>query len=160
MIILTDSDAAGFQIRHFLSNTLGKDAKLTHVYIPALYGKERRKRAPSAEGLLGVEGMDEEMLAAAFARAGVGFARCDTPGSLNKADLLEAKLIGVRDAAQRRRLLAASLSLPPRLSSETLLRLLNTFLTRDAFFDLINDLNRQESAALESPHDALPPTEK
>jgi ribonuclease M5 len=159
LIILTDSDAAGFQIRHFLNNALGKDAKLTHVYIPALNGKERRKRTPSAEGLLGVEGMDEEKLAAAFARAGVGFAQCDAPGSLNKADLLEARLIGVRDAAQRRRRLAASLSLPPRLSSETLLRLLNTFLTRNAFFDLIKDLNWQEFAASKSPHDALSPTE-
>ena len=141
LIILTDSDAAGFRIRHFLSNALGQHAKLTHVYIPAVSGVEGRKRFASSEGLLGVEGMSEDVLACAFARAGVDCTRPPTPNNITKADLYDACLIGAPDAALRRRALASSLSLPPRLSAGVLLQLLNTFCTRDEFFVLVNSLH-------------------
>ena len=146
LIILTDSDAAGFRIRHFLSDALGQHAKLTHVYIPAVSGVEGRKRVASSEGLLGVEGMSEDALACAFTRAGVDCARPPTPNNITKADLYDACLIGAPDAALRRRTLAASLSLPPRLSAGVLLQLLNTCCTRDEFFGLVNELNARSSA--------------
>jgi len=133
LIILTDSDAAGFRIRHFLKGALGPEAKLTHVYIPAVAGKERRKAAPSAEGLLGVEGMDEATLREAFLRAGVACEAAPPDARLTRADLYEAGLIGAPDSAARRRSLCEALRLPPRLSAKTLLDLLNTLTTPEEF---------------------------
>lgn len=65
IIILTDSDTAGFRIRNYLKGAV-HDGKLFHVYIPDIYGKERRKLKPSAEGKLGVEGIDKNALLAAL----------------------------------------------------------------------------------------------
>ena len=69
IILLTDSDAAGFRIRGYLSGAVPPE-RITHVYIPDLFGKERRKNRPSAEGKLGVEGVPTKLLLEAFARAG------------------------------------------------------------------------------------------
>ena len=71
LAVLTDSDAAGFQIRGFIRNICGKE-KIVDVYIPDLYGKEKRKQHPSKEGKLGVEGIPEQLLQKAFEEAGVG----------------------------------------------------------------------------------------
>ena len=64
LIVLTDSDAAGRLIRGHIESIVGKDADVVHLYIPKVRGKERRKTAPSKEGLLGVEGMEDEVLLA------------------------------------------------------------------------------------------------
>ena len=74
LAVLTDSDAAGFQIRGFIRNICGKE-KIVDVYIPDLYGKEKRKQHPSKEGKLGVEGIPEQLLQKAFEEAGVGCSR-------------------------------------------------------------------------------------
>ena len=68
IILLTDSDHAGFMIRHYISSGIPKD-RITNVYIPDVYGKEKRKSAPSKEGKLGVEGMTAETIIAALERA-------------------------------------------------------------------------------------------
>lgn len=133
LIILTDSDAAGFRIRNHLKNALGPSAKLTQVYIPAVPGVERRKEAPSAEGLLGVEGMTRELLLEAFRRAGCDCEETAESAGLTRADLLDAGLLGAPNAASRRRALLLRLGLPPRLSSGVMLDLLNTLLTREEF---------------------------
>ena len=69
LIILTDSDGAGFVIRNFLKGAIPPE-QVKHAYVPDIYGKERRKRAPGKEGKLGVEGMDPEVLRQALLRAG------------------------------------------------------------------------------------------
>ena len=135
LIILTDSDRAGFQIRSYLKNALGQDARLTHVYIPAAPGKEKRKRTPGREGLLGVEGMPQDVLEAAFRRAGVGCERIERRSDITRSDLYDAGLTGKPDSAERRRRLLESLGLPPRISTGTMLELLNTLLTREEFLD-------------------------
>ena len=71
LIVLTDSDSAGFLIRNFLKSSV-PEKYITQVYIPDIYGKERRKDQPSAEGKLGVEGIPDEVLVECFRRAGVG----------------------------------------------------------------------------------------
>lgn len=136
VILLTDSDSAGFKIRNYLKNVLGKSAKITDVYIPAVSGVEKRKAAPSAEGLLGVEGIDTETLLFAFKRAGVGCETVNQKSSLTTADLFAAGLTGAENCAERRRELLKRLSLPPRLSNRSMLLLLNTLLTREEFFSL------------------------
>lgn len=136
LIILTDSDAAGFQIRNHLKNVLGKDAKLTHVYIPAIVGKEKRKNVPSAEGLLGVEGINQEVLQNAFHAAGIGCVKQETVDKITVADLYEKGLTGGVDSATRRRKLLDSLLLPPRLSTSSMLDMLNMLMTREQFLNL------------------------
>ena len=72
LIVLTDSDGAGFVIRNYLKGALPRD-RVKQAYIPDIRGKERRKRAPGKEGKLGVEGMRPEVLEAALRRAGATF---------------------------------------------------------------------------------------
>lgn len=136
VILLTDSDQAGFRIRSFLKNALGPKAKLTQVYVPSVQGVERRKRSPSSEGLLGVEGMDTETLRAAFLRAGVGCEAVPQKSNLTAADLFEAGLTGKPGSADRRRILLRRLRLPERLSNASMLTMLNTLLTREEFLAL------------------------
>ena len=141
VIIMTDSDAAGFKIRNFLKNALGKNAKITHVYIPSVHGVERRKDCPSAEGLLGVEGLDTDILLQALDRAGVGCRQVERKSDLSTADLFAAGLTGAADSAARRRRLLEKLSLPVRMSNSTMLTMLNTLLTREEFFELAESVS-------------------
>ena len=69
IIVLTDSDSSGFKIRNFLKSVLPQNAKITDVYIPQIKGKEKRKISSSSEGLLGVEGLDEDTIISCFDRA-------------------------------------------------------------------------------------------
>jgi ribonuclease M5 len=101
LIILTDSDAAGFRIRAHLKNILGPGAKLTHVYIPAVAGARAEKKRPSSEGLLGVEGMSQEALYEAFARANVGCDPVAARADFTRADLLRRR--AHRRARQRQK---------------------------------------------------------
>ena len=142
LILLTDSDQAGFHIRNFLKNALGSKAKLTQVYIPGVRGVERRKKAPSAEGLLGVEGMDTKTLRAAFERAGIGCEAVVQKSNLTAADLFDACLTGKPESAARRRALLRQLHLPERLSNSAMLTMLNTLLTREEFFALAAALSQ------------------
>ena len=135
LIVLTDSDGAGFVIRRYLSGAI--DPKLVkHAYIPDVYGKERRKKTPSREGKLGVEGMRPEIILEALRCAGATVegesAHRDT-GGITKADLYAAGLSGKPDSAEKRRALLASLGLPERMSANAMLRALELLYTRDEF---------------------------
>ena len=135
LIVLTDSDGAGFVIRRYLSGAI--DPKLVkHAYIPDVYGKERRKRAASKEGKLGVEGMRPEVIVDALRRAGATIegedARRET-GGITKADLYAAGLSGRPDSAEKRRELLKSLDLPERMSPNAMLRALELLFTREEF---------------------------
>lgn len=143
LVILTDSDAAGFQIRSYLKNVLGKDAKLTHVYIPALAGKEKRKRVSSAEGLLGVEGVSEEVLLRAFAAAGVTCSQARAGEKITLSDLYDAGLTGAANSAAKRRELLTAFELPPRLSTSSMLDMLNLLLTREEFLARYSALSHE-----------------
>jgi len=136
IILMTDSDDAGFRIRNFIKSALGPKAKITHVFIPSVKGVEKRKDAPSAEGLLGVEGMDTQTLLEAFARAGIESEQTQQKSELTTADLFAAGLTGKPDSAARRRKLLAKLKLPQRLSNRTMLTMLCMMLTREEFFEL------------------------
>lgn len=153
LLILTDSDAAGFQIRNFIRN-IARDADIVNVYIPDVFGKERRKEAPSKEGKLGVEGMDTATLTRALENSGwfsASGSDCTAP-PITTADLYIAGLTGKPDAAERRRQLLRNCGLPARLSGNTMLKTLNTFLDRDAFFSAVRqlDTNHAESNATEA----------
>lgn len=129
VILLTDSDGAGFVIRNHLKGAL-PTGQVKQAYIPDRYGKERRKRRPGKEGKLGVEGMSPAVLEQVLRRAGATILDEDAPRiqgrGLTKADLCAAGLAGGPDSAQKRRALLARLELPEHLSANALLAVLNT----------------------------------
>ena len=139
IVILTDSDSAGFQIRNKI-NELARGGEVIHVYVPDIKGKEKRKREPSKQGLLGVEGIDDEILLEAFRRAGVFAETGEKSGEpITKADLMELGLVGAENSAERRAALQRKLGLPERLSANMLLEILNVMYTREEAIRLIVD---------------------
>ncbi len=130
LIILTDSDGAGFVIRARIKGSIPPEL-VKDAYIPDIYGKERRKRAAGREGKLGVEGMPPEVLEQVLRRAGATFLDEKTAPAgaedfpLTKADLYAAGLSGRADSAVRRKQLLRDLELPEYLSAGALLQVLN-----------------------------------
>ncbi len=139
IIILTDSDSAGLQIRNALRNIV-REGEVINVYIPDVHGKERRKRAPSKQGLLGVEGIDDEILLKAFEKAGV-FAEKSAAKEdpITKADLVELGLSGGENSAAARAALQKKLGLPERLSANLLLEILNVMYSREEFLGIMSE---------------------
>lgn len=137
IIILTDSDSAGFQIRNKIKE-LARGGEVINVYIPDIKGKERRKREPSKQGLLGVEGVSDDILLEAFKKAGVGAEKRETRGDpITKADLLDLGLTGAESSAKKRAELQKKLGLPERLSANMLLEILNVTYTKEEFFKAV-----------------------
>ena len=131
IIILTDSDSAGFLIRNHLKGVIPAD-RVKHAYIPDIPGKEKRKTQPSKEGKLGVEGMPPELLLDALRRSGATFEGETSADSsekpLTKADLYALGLSGRADSAAKRKALALRLGFPERMTADALLDAVNTML--------------------------------
>lgn len=138
LIVLTDSDGAGFVIRNYLKGAIDP-ALVKHAYIPDVVGKEKRKSSPSKEGKLGVEGMKPETLLEALRRAGASFEGDSVPGErsgITKTDLYLLGLSGRPDSAQRRQALKRKLGLPEKLSANGLLDVLNVMVSREELFSM------------------------
>lgn len=141
LIIFTDSDGAGFVIRNFLKGALPKEGVL-HAYIPDIPGKEKRKRAPGKEGLLGVEGMTKEILLEALENAGadLGGEAAKKPGdTITKFDLYTVGLSGRPDSAAKRAAFLEKLRFPAHMSANALLDALNLLYTREEFLALFEE---------------------
>lgn len=140
--VLTDSDAAGFHIRAMLSSIAGNCGEIINVYIPDIYGKEKRKPTASAEGKLGVEGMTLETLREAFCRAGitVNGQKAENPDAIARLDLYEDGLCGGENSVSLRRALYSRLGLPARLSAKAVLPILNQMLTRAEYKEIIAEI--------------------
>lgn len=141
LIIFTDSDGAGFVIRNFLKGALPKEGVL-HAYIPDIPGKEKRKRAPGKEGLLGVEGMTKEILLSALENAGadLGGEAAKKPGdTITKFDLYTAGLSGKPDSASKRAAFLEKLRFPAHMSANALLDALNLLYTQEEFLALFEE---------------------
>ena len=138
LVVLTDSDGAGFLIRNYLKGAI--DPKyVKHAYIPDISGKEKRKSAPSKEGKLGVEGMSRELIIAALVNAGVSVDEAEGgkgKDPITKTDLYEAGLSGGRGSADKRQKLLKKLELPAKLSPNAMLDVLNALMTREGFLKL------------------------
>ena len=129
LIVLTDSDGAGFVIRNRIRGTVPAQF-LKHAYIPDIYGKERRKRQPGREGKLGVEGMSPQVLESVLRRAGATFLKEDSLPErsgppLTKADLFAAGLSGGPGSGEKRQALLKRLELPEHMSANARLAVLN-----------------------------------
>ena len=137
VILLTDSDGAGKLIRSHLTGAIPKD-RLIQLYIPKIKGKEKRKDAPSAEGTLGVEGMERQLLfdlLSPFESPDVQKRLSDNP--LSKTDLYLDGLTGQADSTKKRDALAASLSLPDGMSANALLAALRILLSYEEYCRLV-----------------------
>ncbi len=142
LIILTDSDGAGFLIRGHLKGMLDPSL-VKHAYIPDRFGKERRKRTPGREGKLGVEGMSPQVLLEALRRAGATFLDADSPQPpprLSSADLFALGLTGRPNSAQRRAQLLKALGLPERMNANAMAELLPALCTAEELNQLLKDL--------------------
>ena len=147
LIIMTDSDGAGFVIRNHLRSVLPKE-QIKHAYIPDIYGKERRKRIAGKEGKLGVEGMKPTVLLESLERAGAVFEGEAAAGvkreSITKADLFSLGLSGGTDASARRSMLLKRLDLPEHMTANAMLETLNILYDRQRFLEMAGELLRSE----------------
>lgn len=140
IIILTDSDRAGFKIRNFIKGAV-KNGKITNVYIPDIFGKEKRKAAPSKEGKLGVEGIDKDIIIKAFEKAGISSSETVERGDpVTNIDLYEAGLSGGENSSEKRSILLKELGMPQLLTTGGMLDIINSMMSRDEFLALCERL--------------------
>lgn len=137
IVILTDSDAAGFKIRGYIRSIVS-EGSVKNVYIPDIFGKERRKSRPSVEGKLGVEGMPESVIESAFQKAGILSEPLESaPEKITRADLYADGLYGGENSSARRSELLKKLKLPQHLSVSGLLDVLNASVGKKKYHELI-----------------------
>lgn len=144
LILLTDSDGAGFVIRNYLKGVLPAGS-IKQAYIPDIQGKERRKRHSSKEGKLGVEGMRPDVILQALRRAG---ATIEQEGSapisndvITKADFYEWGLSGRNDSAKRRAAVLHALDLPAHMTANALLEFINAVGTRADIEQIVQQIS-------------------
>lgn len=141
IIILTDSDSAGFLIRSHIKSII-TEGEITNVYIPDIFGKERRKAHSSAEGKLGVEGIPTQKLLDAFKKAGVIPNEKKEKGKMiTKLDLYNDGFTGRENSAKMRALLLKELSLPSLMTTNSMLEIINSMMSYDEYRDLVHKLN-------------------
>ncbi|MBR3932466.1 MAG: DUF4093 domain-containing protein [Clostridia bacterium] len=139
VIVFTDSDRAGFQIRNYIKNSLhGKNIK--HAYIPDIPGKEKRKDKPSKEGFLGVEGISDEVILNALKECITPLDEKNDKRKITKSDLCNLGLSGGSDSRLKRTLLLKKLHLPQRLSTNAMLDVLNDAYSYDDITKFLTDL--------------------
>jgi len=140
IIILTDSDAAGFKIRNYLKGTI-ENNKITNVYIPDIFGKEKRKLKPSKEGKLGVEGIDKNVIVDAFIKAGIIFSdKIKTENAVSRLDLYNDGFSGTENSSENRRILLKYLNLPELLTTASLLEVLNSMFTYEEYKNTVQKI--------------------
>ncbi len=142
IIILTDSDSAGFRIRGYLKGAV-PSGKITNVYIPDVFGKEKRKEKPSCEGKLGVEGIKKQLIIDAFEKAGIKFngeVHQKRKELITVSDLYECGLTGKQDSSELRKKLLYQLGLPQKLSTSGMLEILNSMLSKEELLDTMNKI--------------------
>jgi len=140
LVILTDSDSAGFMIRSYIGGSV-RQGQVIHAYIPDILGRERRKSKPGAEGKLGVEGVPAKVLMQTLERAGVTVAQNEPPRrKVTVYDLFEAGLSGRPGSAEKRSRLLKKLELPARLSAGSMLDVINSMMTFEEFLEKADHL--------------------
>lgn len=145
LIVLTDSDGAGFVIRNHLKSAI-PGAYLKHAYIPDIAGKEKRKAAPGKEGKLGVEGMCPEVILEALRACGATFddETQDSPRTaITKQDFVELGLSGGTDSSVKRLCVQKAMNLPEHMSANALLQALNLLMTADELRNLVTTLEKK-----------------
>lgn len=142
IVIMTDSDSAGFKIRSFI-NGITDSKNITNVFIPDIYGKEKRKTEFSKEGKIGVEGISKDIILDSLNKAGID---CDenertAAREVTKTDFFFDGVSGGEQSSKIRKELAKSLGLPERISASSLLKIINSYMTYDDYKKCVEQLN-------------------
>ncbi|MCH5191213.1 MAG: DUF4093 domain-containing protein [Oscillospiraceae bacterium] len=147
IIIMTDSDSAGFKIRSFL-NGITDVKNIKNVFIPDVYGKEKRKTEMSREGKIGVEGIETELILSALQKAGVFCSENDKPSGreITRTDFFEDGVSGGENSSEIRTALARELGLPTRISASSLLKIINTCMTYDEYKTAVKKIRKMKNA--------------
>ncbi len=141
VIILTDSDRAGFRIRNYLKQCLGEEVKIRNAYIPEVKGKEKRKDKAGADGILGVEGIDEKTLEEILAKASFDNEYKELVPVL-KSDFYKDGFSGKADSSDKRKELAKILGLPPRISANGMLQLINSIYGKEEYKEALKKMKK------------------
>ncbi|HIV85950.1 MAG TPA: DUF4093 domain-containing protein [Candidatus Monoglobus merdigallinarum] len=141
IIILTDSDRAGFKIRNYIKSCVGQSGTVKHAYIPAVEGKERRKERPGKEGILGVEGMDDKVIIKAIKSVATPEA---SSAVLSKSELFRDGLSGTAGSRVRREYVLKALSLPVRLSPNAMIELINSAGLYDKYKAALSEIKKED----------------
>lgn len=141
VLLLTDPDGGGRQIRSFLLGILPHD-RVHQLHVPRIEGKERRKRVASRSGLLGVEGMMPEVLLSLFRPFADDAPSLPEEPPITKTELYFDGLSGQEGAAERRRALCLHLGLPDDLTADAMLEAINLFIGRRAYVEALDTLSR------------------
>lgn len=136
IVILTDSDSAGFKIRNNLKNLLKDSDRIYNIYIPDIYGKERRKIKYSKEKKLGVEGIERDILVSLFNN----FKKTNNNNEIDNILMYELGYIGLSESNKKRKKLLKFLNLPEQINTKSLLQVLNIFYTKKEFLYLIKNI--------------------
>lgn len=139
LIVLTDSDGAGFMIRNYLKSAIPAE-HLKHAYIPDIPGKEKRKASPGKEGKLGVEGMTSNVILQCLFRAGAtqeGEESATPRQEISKLDFCRTGLSGGPESSLNRKKLLKKLALPEHMSTNAMLQALNLLYSRKEFYQLM-----------------------
>ncbi|MGN1085702.1 MAG: toprim domain-containing protein [Porcipelethomonas sp.] len=136
IIIMTDSDSAGFIIRNHIKGAV-KKGTIINVYIPDIMGKEKRKLKPSAEGKLGVEGVEKKIILEALEKAGVTASAGEEREKITKTDLFTLGLSGGKNSSDLRKKLLEYLKLPSLLSPNSMLEVLNTMMSPEELEEIM-----------------------
>ena len=142
IIVLTDSDTAGFRIRGHIKSIV-PDGKIINLYAPEILGKEKRKAQPSKEGKLGVEGINVQLLRELFEKAGVVGTVAENTDPVTKTDFFEMGLTGHENSSILREKVLEKLGLPKLVSSKALLEIVNSQFSKDEFYDFMMKLNEK-----------------
>ena len=142
LLVLTDGDSAGMLIRNYIRNIVPAE-QITDVYVPDLYGKEKRKDKPSKEGKLGVEGIPDDILIEALKKAGVTEEGDVRPAVSNerlitRMDFYRDGLAGGPNSKAKRLALQSALGLPERMTGKQLLRIINMMVSYDEYRALVD----------------------
>lgn len=139
IVIMTDSDSAGFKIRSYIWGSV-TDGTVKNVYIPEIFGKERRKAAPSAEGMLGVEGVDIAVIEQALCRAGVTADSSPQQRVITKLDLYRDGLYGGKNSAALRKAFLRRVGLPARISANMIPEAVAYLLTYEQYTAAVDEV--------------------
>ena len=138
IIVLTDSDTAGFKIRGHIKSIVPK-GKIINLYAPEILGKEKRKIQPSKEGHLGVEGINVNVLKALFEKVGVKGEIKENPSPVTNLDFFQLGITGQKNSSRLREKLLDKLELPKLVSSKALLEIVNSRFSKDEFYEFMEN---------------------
>lgn len=146
IIVMTDSDSAGNMLRSYIKKIVGENGNIINVYVPCIKGKEKRKTSYSKEGILGVEGMDENTLTEALKKSGIDGQRVmHRERSISKADLFSLGLSGSENSSKKRKELLEYLKLPANLSPNAMLDILNTYFDKKELLKAVSEWQNSQT---------------